>query len=334
MNGGTRPGHRRPPIAPHARRRLLATAVILALCGVVAEARALSPEALRSVVSVLPEWPREDLPTTGRDARPLEPEGSAVAVLPGGYLATSAHVLGRASRIRVRLDDGRLFNADIVGADDATDIALLRIPVDLPVPPAGPEPALTAPVCAAGNAFGLDLSVTCGVVSALHRSGTGFNAIEDFIQTDAAVNPGASGGALFDAEDRLIGLVSAIFTKGSDANIGVNFAASLALVMRVVVDLKEHGRVLRARSGVRVEDARPEEGAPVAAPRVTEIAPKGAAEGAGLKQGDIVVAIAGRRIARASDVAAAFYLRRPGERVEVTVVRAGARHTAELVLGP
>lgn len=298
--------------------RLLAVATVLVV-GVPAPAPALEPDALASVVSVLPEWPRQGAPATAVDGRLVEPEGSATAVLPGGYLATNAHVLGRAERIRVRLADGRLLDADIVGQDGATDIALLRVPVEVPVPPAGPEPALSQPVCAVGNAFGLDLSVTCGVVSALHRSGTGFNAIEDFIQTDAAVNPGASGGALFDAEGRLVGLLSAIFTKGADANIGVNFAASLPLVMRVARDLKEHGRVVSARSSLRVEDARPQSGAALAAPRIAAVTPLGAAAKAGLLEGD---------------VAAAFYLHRSGDSVEATVIRGGARRTVVVVLDP
>src|SRR5690606_40595555 len=132
--------------------------------------------------------------------------------------------------ISVRLPDGHHVPAEVVGRDAATDLALLRVEAELPPLPLAPDPALGAPVCAVGNQFGLDLSVTCGVVSALHRAGTGFNPVEDFVQTDAVVNPGASGGALVDGEGRLVGLLSAIFTMESDANIGVNFAASAALV--------------------------------------------------------------------------------------------------------
>ncbi len=214
------------------------------MCGAAAIAKAddvFPRRVLDSVVSVLPEWP-------DAGARPEEPEGSAVAILPGGYLATNVHVLGRAEKVTVRYPDGRLAAADIVGQDPLTDIALLRVDRNLPVLPVAPGPALGEPVCTVGNQFGLGLSVTCGSVSALHRTGTGFNPIEDFVQTDAVVNPGGSGGALVDRQGRLVGLISAIFTKDSDANIGINFAASTALVLRIVEDLAKHGRVLRSHS--------------------------------------------------------------------------------------
>ncbi len=189
-------------------------------------------------------------------------------------------------------------------------------------------------MCAVGNAFGLGLSVTCGVVSAVHRTGTGFNPVEDFIQTDAAINPGGSGGALVDAEGRLVGLVSAIFTKRSDANIGVNFAASLRLVMRVVADLKEHGRVRRGKSGLRVEDLTDAERATLAGARIVGVTPGGAAAQAGLAGGDIITALAGRPVAKASDVSGAIYLHRPGEPFRVTVLRDGAARTFTLVPKP
>ena len=304
-----------------------AAAVLALLVLAQPAARAFSPDVLASVVSVLPEWP-------DTASRPEEPEGSAVAVLAGGYLATNVHVLGAARRLRVRLHDGRLMDAEIVGRDGLTDIALIRVGLDLPVPEMGPEPALAAPVCAVGNAFGLDLSVTCGVVSAVHRTGTGFNPVEDFIQTDAAINPGGSGGALVDARGRLVGLVSAIFTKGSDANIGVNFAASLRLVMRVATDLKEHGRVRRGKSGLRVEDLTDAARATMAGARITRVTPGGAAELAGLAAGDVVTAIGGRQIAKASDVTGAMYLHRPGESAGVTVLRDGAARLFTVVPRP
>jgi len=100
-------------------------------------------------------------------------------------------------------------------------------------------PELGDPVCAIGNAFGLGLTVTCGVVSGLHKAGVGFNAIEDFVQTDAAVNPGASGGALVNRSGKLVGVLSAIFTKKSDANIGVNFAVSSSLALKAAKLLQE-----------------------------------------------------------------------------------------------
>ncbi len=312
--------------------RLFCLALAVAIA---APASAFSPEILESVVAVLPEWPgypRGRAPT-GRHGE--APEGSAVAVRSGGYLATNVHVLARARRISVRLGDGRLIPADIVGLDVATDIALLKVARDLPVPPMGPEPGLADRVCVVGNPFGLGLSVTCGVVSAVHRTGMGFNPIEDFIQTDAVVNPGASGGALVDADGRLIGMVSAIFTKGTDANIGVNFAASTALVLRVVDDLIRHGRVIRARPGWRVRDLTDSERSEHTGVRITAISPSGSAERAGLKPGDLVTAVGERRIVKSSDLKSAIELHRPGDRIEVRVTRSDGARVVPLKLdGP
>ncbi len=290
-----------------------------------APALAFPAEVLDSVVSVLPEWPSDE-------PLPERPEGSGVAVLAGGYIATNFHVLGRAATVNVRLHDGRVLPAEIVGRDPPTDIALLKLALDLPLLVPGPEPAFGDHVCALGNPFGLGLSLSCGVVSALRRTGAGFNPIEDFIQTDAAVNPGGSGGALLDGEGRLVGLVSAIFTKQSDANIGVNFAASRALVMRIVEDLAAHGRVIRGTSGLRVADLDDDARATIAGARVTRAT--GAAESAGLAAGDVITAIAGRAIRRASDVTSAVHLHRPGDAIVISFSRGGERHATILHLAP
>lgn len=244
-----------------------------------------------------------------------------MAVLPGGYLATALHAVDRASDIVVRLRDGRRLPASLVAGDPATDLALLRVAEDLPVLELAPPPPLGAPVCAIGNQFGLDLSVTCGVVSATRRNGTGFNPIEDFIQTDAVINPGSSGGALVDSDGRLVGLISAIFTKDSDANIGVNFAVSSALLTRVVEDLAAHGRVVRASPGFRVARLSPEEAMTTTGLRVAGLDPGGPAAAAGLTAGDLLVAAGGREIRKPGDLTAAIYLRRPGETLRVKVLR-------------
>jgi len=297
---------------------------------------------LESVVSVLPLWPGHQMGGSPGTPPGSAPEATAVAILPGGLLATALHVVDRAEAITVRLADGRRYPAELVAGDGASDLALLRIPVDLPPLAPAPEPALGAPVCAVGNAFGLDLSVTCGVVSAVRRSGIGFNPVEDFIQTDASVNPGASGGALVDQEGRLVGLLSAIFTKDADADIGVNFAVSAALLMRVVEDLAAEGRVRRPVSGFRVADVGPDvadEAAGEAATqavgvRVIAVAAGGAAEAAGLAVGDLVTAIDGRAMRKASDATAAIQLQHPGDRVALEVRRDGAAHTVTLELPP
>ncbi len=309
----------------HHRPAATAASVLICLGLVATAARSFEPRILESVVSVLPEWP-------DGAGRGEAPEGSAVAVMEGGYLATNDHVLGGATRIEVRLADGRLTPAEIVGRDRPTDIALIKIEADLPVPPPAPEPGLGDPVCAVGNQFGLGLSVTCGVVSAVRRTGVGFNPIEDFIQTDAVANPGGSGGALVDGQGRLVGMISAIFTKESDANIGVNFAASLPLVMRVSEDLKAHGRVIRARSGLRVEALSPAERRHLVGVRVRRTTPDGPADTAGMRAGDVITALGGRRIRRPSDVTSAIQLYRVGDSVPVDYRRAGAPGRASLIL--
>ena len=312
--------------------RLGAAALVLA--SIAAPSAAFEARVLESVVSVLPLWPGEKLGGTPGTPPGSAPEATAVVVLPGGLLATALHVVDRAEAITVRLADGRRYAAELVARDGATDLALLRVPVDLPPLETAPEPELGAPVCAVGNAFGLDLSVTCGVVSATRRSGVGFNPVEDFIQTDASVNPGASGGALVDRDGRLVGLLSAIFTKEVDADIGVNFAVSAALLMRVVEDLAAHGRVLRPVSGFRVADLVPVAGGETAGVRVVAVAPGGAAEAAELEVGDLVTSIAGRATRKASDATAAVQLQRPGDAVTLEVWREGEARTLTLRLPP
>jgi len=300
-----------------------------------APVHAFDPAILESVVSVLPDWPEDSGPARADPQRLEVPEGTGVAILAGGYIATNAHVLGRAAEVRVRLADGQHLPAAIVGRDTATDIALLRIEWDLPVPAFGPAPPLGDRVCVVGNAFGLGLSVTCGVVSARHRAGTGFNPIEDFIQTDASVNPGASGGALVDSENRLVGVVSAIFTKGSDADIGINFAASMALVMRIAEDLRDHGRVIRGRAGFGFADLTDEQrDAGLVGVRVVRVRPDGAAARAGLAEGDLIVSIAGRPIRQRMEVPAALHLQRPDVPIEITVIRDGETRNLTLSMDP
>ncbi len=289
-----------------------------------APGEAFEARVMDSVVSVLPLWP-------ARPDDPEEPEGSGVAILPGGYVATNVHVLGSAREVEVRLADGRVLPAEIVGRDPPTDIALIRVAEPLPVLDPAPEPALADPVCAVGNQFGLGLSVTCGVVSALHRTGTGFNPVEDFVQTDATVNPGGSGGALVDAEGRLVGLLSAIFTKRSDADIGINFAASTALVLRVVEDLRAYGRVRRGRTGLRVAPLEGTARRTVVGARV--VAVRDAAADAGLAPGDIILRVGERAIRRPEDVTSAFALHRVGDRVPVVYRRDRASATTVLELG-
>ncbi len=283
---------------------------------------------LESTVSVLPR--RTESITESN--RPDEPEGTGIAVFDGSYIATAAHVLTGAQQIDVRLNDGRILPARIIGRDGATDIALLGI--NTPIPPfvLADAPSMGAPVCSIGNQFGLGLSATCGVISAVHRANAGFNPIEDFIQTDAVVNPGASGGALIDGDGRLVGMLSGIFTKDSDANIGVNFAVHAALLERVLDDLKDYGQVRRAKSGMVVQPLEPDERDTQTGVRVFRIAADGAAWRAGLRPDDVIVTMGERKIQYPAEVSSIVYGHRPGDIIVMGIMRDGQDHLINLML--
>lgn len=300
-----------------------------------APARAAPPfkaSVLRSVVTVFPirEGSAPRLESDG--IRGAELSGSGVVIRAGGYIATNVHVVTRARRIFVRLADGRELPAKVVGSDETTDIALLKVDEDLPPLPMGKEPALGARVCTVSNPFDVGLTVTCGVVSALHRTGMGFNRIEDFIQTDAVLNPGSSGGALVDGDGALVGLVDAIFTRAADANIGVNFVISGALVIRVVDDLIVHGRVFPTAVTLHLAPLPRRARRTLAGLRVTDVEVGAAAADAGLAPGDVISAIAGWPIRKRSDALTAVFLHRPGDRIPVDIVRGGRKMTLTLTI--
>lgn len=292
-----------------------------------------SPEdAFEHVVSVLPVWPGQQ--QGGAGARPgTAPEGSGVVVRPD-LIATAFHVVEPAERIDIRLSDGRVLPARLIAGDTASDIALLSVDAGLTPIDFGPSPGLAQPACAIGNAFGLGLSITCGVVSATGVTNAGFNPVEDFIQTDAAINPGASGGALIDMNGRLIGLVSAIFASDADANIGVNFAVSNELLNRVVDALAGGGEVEYLSAGWRLGFAERMQLAAIAAPEVRFVEPGGPAAASGLGAGDLILQIGDRRVQTPADAVTALALL-PAEtlRVPVVVQRNGAQSTVSLSFG-
>lgn len=306
--------------------------VLLVLFGgpAAADGVAFKPSVLQSVVSVIPvREPGTPKPQPG-DVRREERSGSGVVIRPGGYIATNHHVVLKARQVFVRLADGRELPAEVVGSDETTDIALLKVSEALPPLALGEEPPLGARVCTVSDPFGMGLSVTCGVVSAVRRTGMGFNMIEDFIQTDAVLNPGSSGGALVDGSGALVGLVAAIFTRSADANIGVNFAISTALLSRVVDDLVAHGEVIPAYAGFRLTALPRAERRTLAGLRIAGVESGDAAERAGFRTGDVITAIAGRAIRSRSDALTAIYLHRPGDRIDVAVMRDGQEKTLAL----
>lgn len=236
--------------------------------------------------------------------------GSGVIVDPAGYILTNAHVIGRNSRgVTVTLADEREYEATVVGRDESTDIALLRIEVgNLPTVPWGDSSTLRIAqwVLAVGNPFQLSQTVTLGIVSAVGRDNLGVARYEDFIQTDAAINPGNSGGALINARGELVGINTAIFSD-SGGYQGVGFAVPSNLARRVMTELVEHGEVRRGSLGwVDVRAMTPQLAKEVEAPNsrgvvVWQIHGQSAAARAGVEPGDVIYSIDGRPV---DDVAA------------------------------
>ena len=292
----------------------------LAITGLVlfTPARADNVEGLRnvmgSVVSVLPR-------TAPGNANKEEPEGSGVVIFDGRHILTARHVLTNAEEIVVRTFDGVIHRAKLRGQDPASDLALLEIEAKLKPINMGDDPDIGEQACAIGNAFGLGLSLTCGMVSAIHRTGTGFNPVEDFVQTDAAVNPGSSGGALVSKSGRLIGVLSAIFTKSADANIGVNFAISTALALRVATDLRTGKRPRWEFGGAGLGTVPGRGGLGRMGAEVIQLRPGSAAEKAGLKPGDIIRYVDKRRIKTPRDFRSAMARMLPGDKVEIRFER-------------
>jgi S1-C subfamily serine protease len=283
-------------------------------------------KAMRSVVSVLPAW-------AGRPPSAEEPEGTGVVVADGRLVLTADHILGNPIGVRIRTIEGDIRAARILARDSATDLSLLAVDTPLPALRFGGEVAIGDPVCALGNAFGLGVSATCGRVSAINRSGTGFNTIEDFIQTDAAVNPGMSGGALIDRDGNLVGVLSAIFTKRSDANIGVNFAVSARLTQTALARLRSRTDTSWPALDARLRPHPPRGATGRLGAAVVDIAPGSVAARAGLKAADVIIEAGGRRVRGPDDVVAAFALAAGKARLALSVLRSAETVTIMVPIG-
>lgn len=308
----------------YARLAILLIAFVASLPG--GAALALDVNAiLPSVVSVMPQ-----MPPGARNLR--EPEGTGVVILDGTKIITTSHVLGRTRQILIRTYDGRILKARLKRRDLATDLALLEI--DQPLTPLkfGGEAKLGSRACAIGNNFGFGLSVTCGVVSGVHKTGMGFNRIEDFVQTDAAVNPGASGGALVDGNGALIGILSAIFAKASDTNIGMNFAVSAPLARRVALDITTKGDARRKPSGLRLArfPAKGETGREAAL--VVGVRAGLPAARAGIAIGDKILMAAGRVVRKPADFVSAISLGPQDKAIEIKLQPPGGGPVKVLIL--
>lgn len=262
--------------------------------------------------------------------------GSGVIVRPDGYLLTNAHVVEGATDIRVSLADKREFKATLIGSDPQTDIAVLKIDATgLPAIPFGDSSRAEVGdiVLAIGNPFGLGQTVTMGIIGATGRSGLNIEAYEDFIQTDAAINPGNSGGALVNTKGELIGINTAILSR-SGGNQGIGFAVPVNLARHVMDQIIKNGKVVRGYMGAGIQDVTAElakgfglkEARGVA---ITQVEPDAPASKAGLRAGDIVLALNGVPVNSANELRLKISSTPPGTTVKLRVLREDGT-TAEL----
>jgi len=263
--------------------------------------------------------------------------GSGVIVSPDGYIITNNHVVEKASEIRVLLGDKREFKGRVVATDPRTDVAVVKIPGDhLPTIPWGDSDKLRVGewVLAIGNPFGLNQTVTAGIISATGRANVGIADYEDFIQTDAAINPGNSGGALVNVRGELIGINTAIFSR-SGGYMGIGFAIPSNMAREVMEALLKKGKVVRGWLGVQIQSVTPElarkfgqktpQGALVAA-----VSDKSPAQKGGIRRGDIILEFAGKKIEDPEHLRKEVAHTEPGRRVPVKVWRGGCEVTLQV----
>jgi putative serine protease PepD len=262
--------------------------------------------------------------------------GSGFVVSSDGYIVTNDHVVDGASSVKAKIGDGKTLNAKVVGTDASTDLALLKVDASNLTPltladSGGVE--VGDPAYAIGNPYGLDRTLTTGVISALQREISSPNGytINDVLQTDAAINPGNSGGPLFNAAGQVIGVNSQIETSGSSSggeggNVGIGFAIPSNTVKSVVGQLMKSGKVSHAYLGVQSQDT--SNGAQVA--QITASSP---AAQAGLQQGDVIKSIDGKAVGSASALSSVIDEHKPGDTVQLKVARNGSEKTLSVKLG-
>ena len=281
------------------------------------------------------------IPQDYGDGRPQYREqragGSGVIISEDGYIVTNNHVVDGATKLRVKLNDGRMFDGKLIGTDSATDLALVKIEAkDLPTLPFGSSDALRLGewVLAIGSPFDLQSTITAGIVSAKARQlGAIPNdfRIESFIQTDAAVNPGNSGGALVNTHGELVG-INTLIKSQTGSYVGYSFAIPESIVRKVVVDLKEYGVVQRAMLGIQFrmvdQDFLDSEGKDLdikelGGAYVASVSEGGSASEAGIRKGDIILDIDGVKITEPSTLQEQIAKRRPNDTVKLSVKRDG-----------
>lgn len=279
-------------------------------------------------------------PQNGAREQPFRGLGSGVIIdAEAGYVVTNNHVIDDATDITVTLKDGRQFAAQVLGRDEQSDIALLKIdePRDLTAIEIGDSDAMRVGdfVVAIGNPFGLGQTVTSGIVSALGRGGFGADRLENFIQTDAAINSGNSGGALVDLHGNLIGINTAIL--GRSGNIGIGFAIPSNMMNDLVAQIIEHGEVRRGVLGVRGGNLSQELADALNISRtrgawVSEVLEGGAAEKAGVEAGDVIISVDGRPLQSFAELAAKVGSMGAGRTVTLGLLREGDEITVEVEL--
>ncbi|MGB3247285.1 MAG: trypsin-like peptidase domain-containing protein [Sulfitobacter sp.] len=303
-------------------------------------------EGKRSSASALPQNMPEELRRRFEEQMPND-EGVPVGGLGSGFIiskegqvVTNAHVVEGADRVTVKLADGRSFEAEVVGADPMTDIAVLKIAadVDFPTVTFGTTEGLRVgdEVVAVGNPFGLGGTVTSGIISALSRN---INAgpFDDFIQTDAAINRGNSGGPLFNNEGDVIGMNTAIISPGG-GSVGIGFAVPSDLVQTVVADLADDGQVSRGWLGVQIRPMTKEVAdvlgydSPHGAV-IEDVSADSPADVAGLQKGDIILSFGDKEITELRDLTRAVATLVPETETRVVVLRKGQERTLDVTVG-
>ena len=275
--------------------------------------------------------------------RPGEVGGAGSGVIvdaKNGYILTNHHVVGEADEIQVSLIDGRTLDAEIVGSDAGTDIALIKVEADdLTEMPIGDSEDVRVGdfVIAIGNPYGLTHTVTSGIVSALGRTNISRDGFEDFIQTDASINPGNSGGALVNMSGELIGINSMIFSR-SGGNVGIGFAVPTSIASSIMGQILDFGEIRRGLLGVNIQSIDREaaetldidvEGGAL----ITRVFPESAAEKAGLEVGDIIVGVNDKKVTSAAELRNTIGLLRSGDKIDISYLRDNKSRSTSAELG-
>ena len=263
--------------------------------------------------------------------------GSGVIVSPEGYILTNNHVVEGAQEIEVTLSDSRRTTAKVIGTDPDTDLAVLRITLDrLPVIAMGNSDTVQVgdKVLAIGNPFGVGQTVTGGIISALGRNQLGINTFENFIQTDAAINPGNSGGALVDVNGSLLGINTAIYSR-SGGNMGIGFAIPVNTARQVLEGLVRNGQVTRGWIGVEPVELNSDLAETFGIKQtegviITGVLQNGPAFKAGLKPGDVLLAVGEKDVRNVSELLTLIAAQTPGTAVKMRIKRRNADMTLEV----